>query len=166
MLLFKLNKNLTVLSSIKYLPIAGFLFLVLTLSSCFSQKEIIYKGVSNVNYRSDLSNPQITFDLVVNNPNNWGLRLSDLNTKVSVANHFIGVASLEKTIRVGSKKDVAIPIVLNLSMNDIIALLPTGLSLFGKSSSINTDLEGDLILHKFIFQKKYLFKFNQDVNIK
>ena len=140
--------------------------LVVTLSSCFSQKEISYKGISNINYRTDKEIPQITFDLIINNPNNWGLKVSDLTTNVTVANRMIGTAIIENPIRIHHHNDVTIPMVLNLSMADIISLLPTGLSLFGQKSSVNTQVEGNLTLKKFIFKKKYFFNFKQDVQIK
>lgn len=140
--------------------------LMVSLSSCFSQKEITYKGISNINYRTDKEIPQITFDLIINNPNNWGLKVSDLTTNVTVANRMIGTAIIEKPIRIHHKNDVTIPMVLNLSMADVISLLPTGLSLFGQKSSVNTQVEGNVTVKKFIFKRKYLFNFKQDVQIK
>lgn len=139
--------------------------LSLLFSSCLTRKVVEYKGIENVNYKTENNTPQITFDLVINNPNNWGLRLSDLNSKVFVADHLIGNALLQKTVKIKRKSDVYIPISLNLSMSDVIALIPTGLSLFSKKSKVNTAVDGDLMLRKFLFKKKYKVNFKQDVSL-
>lgn len=139
--------------------------ITLLFSSCLTQKVVEYKGIENVSYKSENNTPQITFDLVINNPNNWGLRLSDLNSQVFVADHMIGNALLQNTIKIKRKSDVYIPISLNLSMSDVIALIPTGLSLFGKKSKVNTAVDGDLVLKKFLFKKKYKVNFKQDISL-
>jgi LEA14-like dessication related protein len=139
--------------------------ITLLFSSCLTQKVVEYKGIENVSYKTENNTPQITFDLVINNPNNWGLRLSDLNSQVFVADHMIGNALLQNTIKIKRKSYVYIPISLNLSMSDVIALIPTGLSLFGKKSKVNTAVDGDLVLKKFLFKKKYKVNFKQDITL-
>jgi LEA14-like dessication related protein len=73
-----------------------YFIIVLFCTSCLTRKNIDFKSIENVTYKSENNSPVIQFDLKIHNPNNWGLRITDVSTNVSVENKLIGSTLLPK----------------------------------------------------------------------
>ena len=132
-----------------------------------TRKVVTFKSIENINYQTENNSPVIRFDLKIHNPNNWGLRITDINTNVSVEDRFIGSTLLPKTIRIGKNSEVLIPMQLNLSMADLLVFLPQGLSLFsGNKTTVNTSIDGGITLKKFIFKKRIAVNIKQELELK
>ncbi len=125
------------------------------------------KNIENFGYISENNTPKLTFDLVIHNPNNWGVQLTDITTNVSVEDRFIGNTYLPNPIKIARKADILVPIQFTLSMADLISFLPQGLSLFtGKKTKIRTSVDGGITIKKFIFKKRIIINYKQDIELK
>ncbi len=144
-----------------------YLLILLLFSSCLSKKNVTFKNIENINYKTENNSPVLNFDLVIHNPNNWGLRISEIDTKVLVEDRQIGITALPKTIRIGRNADVSIPLQLKLSLVDLMTFLPQGLSLFtGQKTKVNTSVDGEITLKKFLFKKRIAVNLKQEVELK
>ena len=144
-----------------------YLLLVLLFTSCLSKKNITFKNIENINYKTENNSPVLLFDLVIHNPNNWGVKVSDIDTKVTVEGRTIGNTSLPETIKLRRNSDVAIPMQMQLSMADILSFLPQGLSFFsGKKTKVSTAVDGEITIRKFVFKKRFALNLKQDVELK
>ncbi|MFZ7113957.1 MAG: LEA type 2 family protein [Bacteroidota bacterium] len=143
-----------------------YIALFFSLTSCLTRKNIDFKSIENVTYVSENNSPVIKFELKIHNPNNWGLRLTDINTNVSVENKLIGSTLLPKSIKIARNSDILIPMQLNLSMADLLTFLPQGLSLFtGNKTKINTSVDGGITLKKFLFRKRLAINLKQELDL-
>jgi LEA14-like dessication related protein len=143
-----------------------YFIIVLFCTSCLTRKNIDFKSIENVTYKSENNSPVIQFDLKIHNPNNWGLRITDVSTNVSVENKLIGSTLLPKTIKIAGNSDILIPMQLNLSMADLLTFLPQGLSLFtGNKTTVNTAVDGRITLKKFIFRKRLEINLKQEIDL-
>ena len=143
-----------------------YLLVILLCSSCLTRKNIDFKSIENVTYASENNSPVIKFDLKIHNPNNWGLRVTDVNTNVSIDNKMIGSTLLPETIKIARKSDILIPMQLNLSLADLLTFLPQGLSLFtGNKTTINTSVDGGITLKKFLFRKRIAINLKQELDL-
>lgn len=144
-----------------------YILFLISLSSCLTRKNIDFKSIENVTYLSENNSPVIRFDLKIHNPNNWGLRITDVTTNVSVEDHLIGSTLLPNTIRIARNSDILIPMQLNLSMADLLTFLPQGLSLFtGNRTTVKTSVDGGITLKKFLFRKRLAVNLKQEIELK
>ena len=143
-----------------------YVFIIVVFSSCLTRKNIDFKSIENVTYVSENNSPTIKFDLKIHNPNNWGLRIKDVSTNVSLENKLIGSTLLPKSIRIARNSDILIPMQLNLSLADLLTFLPQGLSLFtGNKTTVNTSVDGSITLKKFIFRKRIAINIKQEIDL-
>ncbi len=144
-----------------------YILCLISLSSCLTRKNIDFKSIENVTYLSENNSPVIRFDLKIHNPNNWGLRITDVTTNVSVEDHLIGSTLLPHTIRIARNSDILIPMQLNLSMADLLTFLPQRLSLFtGNKTTVKTSVDGGITLKKFLFRKRLAVNLKQEIELK
>jgi LEA14-like dessication related protein len=139
------------------------LLLAFSFTSCLTTKSIEYKRIEHVEVKGDLS-PVIRFDLVLANPNNWGIRLTELKSDVLLENRTVGQIALPSPIRIKRKSEVSIPIHVELSTMQLFQLLPTGLGLLSDKKPINTGIKGDLTIRKFLFKRTFPFQYSQKVS--
>ncbi|MBP6532954.1 MAG: LEA type 2 family protein [Bacteroidia bacterium] len=149
------------------MPKIKYFFILLIFTSCLSKKNVSFKNIENISYKTENNSPVLNFDLIVHNPNNWGLRISEINTKVSVEDRSIGITNLPSTIKIARKSDVSIPMQLQLSMADLLTFLPQGLSFFsGEKTKVHTSVDGEITLKKFLFRKRFAVNLKQEVELK
>ncbi|MBL0104010.1 MAG: LEA type 2 family protein [Bacteroidetes bacterium] len=159
-------KSKTVHLTRHHYGLSFFLFIVVAFSmtACFSTKSVEYRRIEQVEL-SGSSSPVISFNLILQNPNNWSVRLTEINSNVTVENRPVGRLVLPEPIRVKRNSEVTIPVRVELSTLDLLALLPTGLGLISDKKPITTGIVGDLTIKKFLFSKKYPFQYSQKVII-
>ena len=138
--------------------------LILSLSSCFTIKPVEFLNAGNLKSSRNDTDFVMTFDLAMHNPNNWSLRLSKLETEVSIDNHFLGKASLSNVTRLKRNSDFSIPLNANASLNNLINLSALGLNLFFGNQTAVATIKGNLVLKKFIFRKKMQFEYKEKID--
>ncbi len=134
-------------------------------SSCLTTKSVEYRRIDHVQVSGALS-PVITFDLVLANPNNLGVRVTQIQSDVWLEDRIVGKMTLPKSVRIKKKSEVSIPIHVSLSALELLSLLPSGLSMLSENKAISAAVSGDITLRKFFFTKKYPFQYSQKVFIK
>jgi LEA14-like dessication related protein len=140
------------------------LLLLLTLSSCFTIKPVEYKKTENIATAKTDSGFQMTFDLSMHNPNNWSLKLSNVETDVFVDNVILGKANLAEPIRLTRNSDFIIPMKATSSFVDLSKFANVGIGLLFGNKTATATIKGEITLKKFIFRKKYQFEYNEKID--
>lgn len=138
----------------------GKLFLIIVLfSSCAGVKPVNIKDVGNVRSLNVLSNPEITFDLKVENPNKFGVTVSRINLDLyNSESKLVEINLLEKT-KVGKFSEVTLPVSMKPSIETIKSLLKSEMNnlVRGKVNQ-KMEISGELVMKKFIFRRKIKIK--------
>lgn len=141
--------------------------LLLTLfvcSSCLTIRPVEYKEISNLHVNSSLSSPEVSFDLIISNPNNWGVRLSSFQSDVMLDNKNVGKVLLPPGMKIKRKSDVSIPVNIKLTTAELLSFLPGGLSLLsGEKKDLDAGVSGNMKISKFIFSREYSFKYTEKI---
>lgn len=141
--------------------------LLLTLfvcSSCLTIRPVEYKEISNLHVNSSLSSPEVSFDLIISNPNNWGVRLSSFQSDVMLDNKNVGKVLLPPGMKIKRKSNVSIPVNIKLTTAELLSFLPGGLSLLsGEKKDLDAGVSGNMKISKFIFSRKYSFKYTEKI---
>ena len=65
-------------------------------------------------------NSNVAMDLVLFNPNNFGLTLKNVNCDISVDSNFIGKFTLDTTIHISGKTEFNVPVKLNIDIRNVL----------------------------------------------
>jgi LEA14-like dessication related protein len=109
---------------------------------------------------------EMTFDLAMHNPNNWSLRLSELQTEVTIDKLPLGKAQLMQNVRLTRNSDFSLPINASASIGDLINLSGIGLNLLLGKQTATATIKGQMTLKKFIFRKKVQFEYKEKIDSK
>jgi LEA14-like dessication related protein len=130
------------------------LSLLLCFQACAPLKPPTISGISNFNTSQLISsNPQIKFDILVNNPNKIGVKLQKLdlnlylNDEIIFSNHTVGE---KKIVASGS---TLLPFTIEPNIDDIPKLLK------GAKGTAGVKGKGSITVKKFLFKKSYPFSF-------
>lgn len=137
----------------RILFIAG-LLLMSELCSCVSVQPVTVKGVNNFKTEEVLLSPKISFDVLLHNPNSFGLTLKAFKTSAYFNDKLITDVFIDKKVRIGANSDIAIPLKSQPSVMDIITTY-----LSGKTAG-TIKLDGYVTVSKFLFRKKFPFTIN------
>ncbi len=139
-------------------------FLIPFLSSCLTIKPVEFKKTENItSSRSDTA-LEVTFDLAMYNPNSMSVRLSNLETEVSIDNLPLGKAGLSNSVRLKRNSDFTLPILAKASLVDLINLSGIGLNLYLGNQTATATIKGNMKLKKFIFSKKIQFEYKEKID--
>ncbi len=122
-------------------------------SSCTIQP-VAVKRIDNFRTGGGIGNPSVNFDVIVSNPNAFGLRLCELESSVILGNEVVSKVTVEKNIPVKAGSDVLIPLSVTPTVNNIAAMILSG------SGSKDYRVKGNITVGKFIFRKKFPFEAN------
>jgi LEA14-like dessication related protein len=132
--------------------------------SCFTIKPVEFIKAENMKTQKTDSAFEMTFDLAMHNPNNWSLRLSDLQTVVSINDQKLGQANLATVTRLKRNSDFSLPVHAKASLGDLINLSGLGIGLlFGNQTAVAI-IKGNMVLKKFIFHKKVQFEYKEKID--
>ncbi len=151
-------------SSMTVKQIITSILLIFLLSSCFTIKPVEFIKAENMKTQKTDSAFEMTFDLAMHNPNNWSLRLSDLETQVTIDDKPLGKAALSKVIRLKRNSDFSLPVNAKASLSDLVNLSGLGIGLlFGNQTAV-ANIKGSMILKKFIFRRKVEFEYKEKID--
>ena len=128
-------------------------------SSCTSIKPVQIKDISNIKSINTLTNPELSFDLTVENPNNFNIIISRVNLDLyNDESKLVGINLIEKT-KVYSQQDVTLPLIMKPSMEMINKLLKSEFdNLVRGNVNQKMEIRGELVMKKFIFSKRIKIK--------
>jgi hypothetical protein len=138
----------------KLLPFAFLASVIFT--SCISIKPVEFKGIDQFTLPTS-ENSAVSFNLNVHNPNNWGVRITRLEAKLTLAEKQVGTAGLKNKVRAAANSDFIIPVEMILSQEEIMQIIQANPLSMLSPASLDPRPQGEIILKKFIFRKKFLF---------
>ena len=133
---------------------------LLFLSSCLTIKPIEFRSVENFNLSKDLQKPEITVDVKLYNPNNWGLKLKKATLDVSSGESIKNSIGTLQSLKVKRKSEFTVSLSGAASMEEI-AKIGIG-SLFKGNSPVN--FKGEVIVKKWFIRKKFIFDNKMNLN--
>jgi LEA14-like dessication related protein len=135
-------------------------------SSCSSLKPLEFRSVENFRVSQITSNPQLSFDLKLYNPNTVGAKLKNLNIGFLISEIQLTDLHLDDVIHAGARSEFSVPINISASIAQLSQFLPTGIDLFNSGKSIPVKMDGNVTVKKFIFRRTFPFHFEQMIDTK
>lgn len=136
------------------------LVILLFLSSCITLKEPEVRGIENFNAAGLLSSkPKISFDVMVFNPNNIGVSLTDFKLNVLYGSRSMADLEVEKEYYAAPLSETAIPVVIQPTMQQLNLWMEIGLAGLSQAGSNKLNGKGSLRLKKYVFSKNFYFTF-------
>ena len=131
----------------------------LSLSSCIVVKPVQVTNIDNFRTEKVLTKPELLFDVSIQNPNNFGVRVSELGVNLFVGDRNVIGLNIVNSIKVQRKNSVNIPVTLHPSINDIASLLNSEFNnLISGKSNQKMEIRGEIVMKKFIFTKRIKIK--------
>lgn len=140
--------------------------MVISLSACFSTLPVEFRKIDALNINTQENIPQISFDMVMNNPNNWGFKIVNIETELLLDQHAVGSIVLPRNFKVKRKAESRMPVKISTSTQELLTILPSGIGLLLGSQSMDAIVHGKITFGKFLFRKKYPFEIRQKVDNK
>ncbi len=144
--------------------IAIYFLLAVSLSSCFTIKPVEFKKTENITTSRSDTAFEMTFDLAMHNPNTVSIRLSKLETEVTIDNLPLGKANLSESVRLKRNSDFILPVNAKASLVDLVNLSGIGLNLYLGNQSATATIKGNMTLKKFIFRRKIQFEYKEKID--
>jgi LEA14-like dessication related protein len=142
------------------------LLILLSFSSCFTIKPLEFKRTENISSSRSDTAFEMTFDLAMHNPNNVSIRLSKLETEVTIDDLPLGKAGLKNQVRLTRNSDFSLPVSAHASLLDLLNLSGIGLNLYLGKQSATATIKGNMTLKKFIFSRKIQFEYKEKIDNK
>lgn len=140
------------------------IILVLFFCSCSSIQPVVISGIGSIKTQNILTNPEITFDLGVKNPNRYGVTVKRMSLNISLGDSIVAGINIPKKTKIAGHSSVDIPIVMKPSMSSFTNMAVSGFkNIFSRKGNTNLELRGEIIISKFIFTKK--IKFKEKINL-
>jgi hypothetical protein len=141
------------------------LFTSLTLfTSCITVKPLRFEKAINLEVNKTGDPLYINFDLTGHNPNNWSFKLTELQTKITIDGHSFIDLHTDTVMRLKKDADFSIPVRIQATRDDLMKIISSGLSVILNGDKIPFDIQGDFVLKKFLFRKKFSFQLNDKIN--
>ncbi|HWZ21648.1 MAG TPA: LEA type 2 family protein [Cytophagaceae bacterium] len=126
--------------------------LLLSLTSCFSYKELELGDVSDVKVNKVANGGiEIQAGIRIKNPNNYKIKVKKIDADLFVNGQKVGKMNLSKKVILPRKSDQVQSFVVNTQLSNLIASMPS--LLFG--GDINLQMKGYIKGKVFIFSKKF-----------
>lgn len=142
------------------------LSLVLSLSSCLTQKDINFREISNIRPHFSADSTRITFDLLLYNPNNWGMTVSKADVKFLLDGNVAGTSHLERPFKLKAEAESLVPCAIQCRNSDLYRILPKGIEVLLGSKTVSATASGTIKARKFVISKKYPFELNRKIDSK
>jgi LEA14-like dessication related protein len=139
---------------------------LLLASSCITIQPVEFKKTENITTNRTPTDFEMTFDLAMHNPNNQSIRLTALETEVTIDDLPLGKAALSKSVRLKRNSDFSLPVTAKASMNDLVKLSSIGLNLLLGNQTATATIKGNMTLKKFIFRRKIQFEYKEKIDSK
>jgi len=122
-------------------------------------KPVQVTRVENFKSINTLSDPELTFDLGVQNPNKFGVTVSGMEMSLfNGDSKLVGVRLMQKS-RIPGNRTVSLPVSMKPTLSSISALFKSEISNWTKGKgSQKMELRGTIVMKKFIFTRKIKLK--------
>jgi LEA14-like dessication related protein len=140
------------------------LFIVVSLTSCFTGKAIEYQKIKNLRPDKIGKESVLVMDVEFLNPNNWGCTLESMTSEIRFDNRLLGSCELTAPVQLKPTSTQIWPCKLNVSVVQVIKSLPSGLGIIFGDQKIKANIKGTLHVRKWIFRKEYPFDIDQLVD--
>jgi len=137
-----------------------YVFLIaIIFSSCSGIKPVVVKNISNIKSENTFKNPELTFELTVENPNKYNVTISRMNLDLYNGETSLVAINLVEKTKISKFQSVVVPVSMKPSMETINTLLKSELNnlVRGKVNQ-KMEIRGELVIKKFIFSKKIKLK--------
>lgn len=139
--------------------------LVLLLSSCVTIESPTY--VSTSNFKVTRITPQLDYqmDVTMFNPNPAGVKIKELNMQVTVLGNTCNISTTD-VVQIKSRENFTMPLKGETSSANYSSFLKNGvMAIFGGKSTIPIQVEGDVLVQKFIIRKRVHFSFTEQFDM-
>ncbi len=139
--------------------------LVLLLSSCVTIESPTY--VSTSNFKVTRITPQLDYqmDVTMFNPNPAGVKIKELNMQVTVLGNTSTINTTD-VVQIKSRENFTMPLKGETSSANYSSFLKNGvMAIFGGKSTIPIQVEGDVLVQKFIIRKRVHFSFTEQFDM-
>lgn len=102
----------------KYKPLS--LFLILSILSCSSPKELEYQSFHNFTVQKlGFNNSTVSLDIEYYNPNNFGMQLRNSDLDIFVDGSLLGHSTFDTLIRIPRRDTFTLPVKFDVNMQNI-----------------------------------------------
>lgn len=102
----------------KYKPL--FLFLIMSILSCSSPKELEYQSFHNFTVQKlGFNNSIVSLDIEYYNPNNFGMQLRNSDLDIFVDGSLLGHSTFDTLIRIPRRDTFTLPVKFDVNMQNI-----------------------------------------------
>lgn len=133
------------------------LLITCAVSGCVSLKAPQIKGVDNLNFTELSPDMKMTFNVNVHNPNTYGVKIRKMNVKVFLEDSLVSGVSLVGKNRIAASSNVALPFMVEPKLAHFPKLALAGIKGLFSSSDKKLKIEGEIVVSKFVFRKRYSF---------
>ncbi len=141
------------------------LIILVTNYSCISYRAVEITNVENIKFHLNDPSPSVSFDLLIRNPNSKGVRLTHAEANLFTNEKLIGIVELQKSLKIPSNSEIAVPLYLKSNPLNLSELLPVGLGMLFGDSSFLVRVNGNIRVRKFLWRRKYNFALSQNISI-
>jgi LEA14-like dessication related protein len=127
------------------------------LSSCVSLKAPNVKGIENFSVSSLSTDMKMNFNVNVSNPNNYGVTVRQMNMKLYLDDSVISSIGINGKQRIGANSNLSLPFIVEPKITKMPKLAWIGIKELLGSTDNKMKLQGEIVVSKFIFRKKYSF---------
>ena len=141
----------------KIFPLIALVTLLFT--SCFNIKPVVVSGINNFKTANLFSEPELTFDLGVKNPNKFGVTVKRMGINITLSGSDLAGINIPLKTRIASQSSVTVPITLKPSVSSISNMAIGGFkNIFSGTGGQTLEFSGEIVISKFIFNKKIKFR--------
>jgi len=138
--------------------IFGLLLILIVFNSCAPLKPVVVRDVAEFKTEEILTKPRIIFNLKVFNPNPYGLTVKRMGVMVKVSDSTLANVNLLQGVRIGANSEVTVPVTIQPSLSTLGNIFMAGVNSFLSRKDQKVTIEGDIIVKKFIFSKRFAIK--------
>jgi LEA14-like dessication related protein len=107
------------LNFMKKIGLFSFSILVFILSSCIEYKEVQYKGIQNVKIiRLKDGSLTVSLDVIINNPNNYAIKIRPSNFQLAAPNEELGTIRLDKSLNLEKNTEQTYSVIVKGDLKD------------------------------------------------
>lgn len=151
---------------LRFLFIYIIFFLSAFLTSCLTTKPPEFETAEHIMASTKNNELHLSFDLIGHNPNNWSIKIKELQTEVNIGEQSFAGIQLDSNLRMKRNEDFTLPISIKVTKNDLAKVVISGMAFYLSGDKIPVEINGDVLVKKFLFRKKFAFKFNEQIDPK
>lgn len=100
--------------------ILGYIFLILTILSCSSPKELEYRSFNNFSVQKlGFNNSTVGMDILYYNPNNFGMQLKNSDLDIFIDGSLLGHSTFDTLIRIPRRDTFSLPVKFDVNMQNL-----------------------------------------------